>query len=56
MTNAADFGPEQVGEARVAAGSERDLCEEVEVYVRRQPWRALSIALAIGFVIGRFIL
>ena len=56
MTTAADSGSEQVGEAWEAVGTERDLCEEVEVYVRRQPWRALSIALAIGFVIGRFIL
>ena len=38
------------------AREERDLCEEVEAYVVTRPWRALSIALAVGFVIGRFIL
>jgi ElaB/YqjD/DUF883 family membrane-anchored ribosome-binding protein len=56
MTNAADSDFEQAAaDARVVRG-ERDLCEEVETYVVSQPWRALSIALAIGFVIGRFIL
>ena len=56
MTAAADFDSERARATREVAGSERDLCEEVETYVRRQPWRALSIALAVGFVIGRFIL
>lgn len=56
MTPAADFGTEEAETMREVAGDERDLCEEVETYVRRQPWRALSIALAVGFVIGRFIL
>ncbi|HEY2446077.1 MAG TPA: DUF883 C-terminal domain-containing protein [Rhizomicrobium sp.] len=36
--------------------SERDLCREVEAYVVSRPWRALSIAITAGFVIGRFIL
>jgi ElaB/YqjD/DUF883 family membrane-anchored ribosome-binding protein len=42
--------------AREPSDQRRGVCEEVEEYVAAEPWRSLGIALAIGFVIGRFIL
>jgi ElaB/YqjD/DUF883 family membrane-anchored ribosome-binding protein len=56
MTTAHEANRERPVSARKTAQDERDLCEEVEAYVVTKPWRALSIALAAGFVIGRFIL